>query len=295
MGLLGYFVRSTVTAFKEGSEQAESESHYKILQENWNGIIDDFRQGTGIDAIARRFHASHQIPETRTILFLGSFIRSLAKADDPGGRETALQLAALQTCDADEQDAASFIRSLSYRDTVFACTSCFGYPAKYQYEKTEGVIILSKAYLYFFEISGRNLARKNTSGIAELGGEVTVDAIGSVIPLVDLLDAGWDIASNTAEGFRDFFDKDRIRILQTLFEKQLALAIPLSSLQALGPHTDKKQVTYFKVTYQQDQEAAQLFLKPADAGTDINQWIQGWNDLIADVAVGEGIVFAKQS
>lgn len=210
MGLLGFFARKIAESAKESLVEEESQKHFEILKTAWPDIIKHIQDGLSIDVIADHFYVSNKIPVTRTVLWLSSMIRNL-----PADGSEEVKSLVLRICKQQIRDSVvapdEYIRLLNFEKTVFGATECRFYSEENKFSAVSGVMVLCKAYLYFFDISAEELTRRQSSLFANSFKERLSDRIENAIPGLDYLSTGWDVLSGMHEVAKDYFDEDRIK------------------------------------------------------------------------------------
>jgi len=256
----------------------------------WEDIRARLDRGETFDEIAQDLERLRKIEPARTLYYLGDLIRAnVGAGGNPEVNEAARILLSRQAASASSESAEKAIETFSRaRNVFFVDKSTFLFPNPDQLEGGEpGVFIISRHFLYFLIHP-------------EEGSLGAVFAQGLVkekfyewtrIPYLGVAALGIEAVSELREAIHDDFNPEVVGGLKKLFRQPGSLAIPLSTIVALGR---ARVATKFGVP----RERLVVFTKdPADKETRYgfgsgllfdDQWFTIASDVLRTVCVMEG-------
>lgn len=302
MGLLSFIVKKAAASLKEEEEEELRKKHTSILSERWDEIVKMLVGGITINEVASHFFTEFQIPPIRTILLLSKSIKEWADSDDQELNELAFYVISKQHVDV-EASPLSYIQQFNDSNSVFGATGCKAYQAKNNLSKEEGIILLSKPYIYYFPIPADKLARKEFSITKERIKSRLSDGVEQIFPGLEVLGLGWDVFEGINDAYKDFFDDDRKKILESLISSGDGVAISIYAIKRLRSFQDDNKNNFLHIRFTHTSGALEenvqedIYFRPTDDkdADKVDEWIKSWESLITTAAVAKGVYFRKKT
>jgi hypothetical protein len=281
--VLGFILKTIAREVIKAGHEGNQKKQFEALQARQEDVIDRMCSGQTVDAIADEYERLHQIAPTQTLLMAAYFIHQLYHDDDPRLQAMAEQLSSIQTLDS-VTGAADLIPRLNFTKTVYQADRCSACREGGDGKLEEGVMVLSRGYLYFFPYTESfSYAGARVKGYVEGGLERMIPGWGVVSTI-------WEVGSGVTEAAAGFFSIDRLVKLAAAFKKPAAFAVTLAKLSSFGSVVVDKSA-YLRVAERDPDTKATRTYYFGPQSNERAGWISGWIDMIALACIGEGNLF----
>jgi len=274
-----------LSGLKDIVRDRKGKRHQERMGACYEELEARLRQKEPIDRIAAAFYSDYGIPPTRTLLTGCSLMSSWLTAESPDQRRVANELLALQDVDGNTPPDA-YLEKLGFERTVFLADENTKAHTSHPREKkpSEGVLILSKAYLYFIEAEKEGVLRQM--------GDRLMDKAGEFIPFVGLATGAYSLMSGMSKELADYFSPSRVKKLKEHFHRHHSFAIRLADIVELKEETVKWTMStsrYLEVrTGRRGAPAATFWLETKSVNEE--KWIREWTEVVRLACLGEGCI-----
>jgi hypothetical protein len=260
----------------------------KRLEARERDLTARITNGEPMDRIAADYYADHGIPPTRTLMIAASKVRELARSHRQSDRDLVHRLVSRQHVDS-VTPPSEYLSTLAFERTVFYVEE--GVKAHRVHPSAgrsiEGVLILSKAYLYF-------ITNEKSSMLGKVGGRA-VDKAADVVPYFGIITGGFTLMSGLSDELRNYFRAGNLANLQARFSSPDSFAIALARITSAHEMTHKGKITTTSLLEVEVSAGAHAVGRTYWFETDKfseARWVAEWMERLELACVGEGSILS---